>query len=60
MKATTIYLCVIALGVAVGIVAVVQGPVWLAITAWAGAYAAAGAYRHSTRPKPARKKGAGR
>lgn len=48
MTATTIYLCVIALGVAVGIVAVVQGPVWLALAAWTAAYAAAGAYRHAT------------
>lgn len=49
MKTTTVYLCLISLGVAVGIVATVQGPVWLALAAWAGAYAAAAAYRHAVR-----------
>lgn len=56
MKTTTVYLCLISIGVAVGIVSVVEGVTWLAAVAWLMAYAAAGAYRWETR----RQKGARR
>lgn len=57
MKATTWYQVLISAGVAVGIVATVEGPLWVALSGWAVAYAAAGAYRHATRAARKRKGG---
>lgn len=58
MKATTIYLCGISLGVAVFIVSVVEGVTWLALVSLVTAYGSAFGYRQEIR-RP-RKKGARR